>query len=673
MEYNELLTLANNCLDGNLVRHGYGGIAYSDILHEFVRSEKGKQQFEAMYDDQQLLALYVVALLPTCGKSSSIDFDVFNFEETILSLCLIPNYKDLLMKLLNGTMLLTDWITNTNSNNNDINIESEWIDEKVVSEKSKGKKKQQTEIKTKLLRLLICLLGPTDLVHLDRLWGGKRFPFLSSKKTELKKYILQFVSAVPAVPVPASSISPPKNNHLLSKHNRTPQKDGGTTKLFSPSMKSPLGKKPRRKSLLAITPPKTKSNRPTTFLQKLFSPSKNDRNKDAQHDHDAATTGSNNTIGNRHKISETVLEKNQEDDSNELHQSFETVYNRDKQLDIDTSFGNGGCDDDNDDDDDDGDKNFRIRSSMIACVGPKVITPTEEPDDYSNWESPTKKTTTTDAAAAAVSKSAHVSSSTSVAALAKSMFAPVAAATSTTAAATTIGNVEDFNVHSPTTCCERERKKNRFAGLLRGRASEYPTLIEGCQQFSDIKKAAREALTYLGYEDLIDVIINKKSQTVLNINGTIYVHIPETSTKKEFKKRNKELKWIDAMVNAASSGSISAEENKVLIAAELLEDPEVLKKFCEDLKIPAITGKLPWYKRLNETKWIDAMVNIASNGSLSAEEVKVLIAAELLKDPEVLKKFRKDLKIPDFTDKLPPHLQINLDYLEVLEANHSRN
>ena len=160
---------------------------------------------------------------------------------------------------------------------------------------------------------------------------------------------------------------------------------------------------------------------------------------------------------------------------------------------------------------------------------------------------------------------------------------------------------------------ERERKKNRFAGLLRGRASEYPTLIEGCQQFSDIKKAAREALTYLGYEDLIDVIINKKSQTVLNKNGTIYVHIPETSTKKEFKKRNKELKWIDAMVN------------------------------------------------------------IASNGSLSAEEVKVLIAAELLKDPEVLKKFRKDLKIPDFTDKLPPHLQINLDYLEVLEANHSRN
>ena len=598
MEYNELLTLANNCLDGNLVRHGYGGIAYSDILHEFVRSEKGKQQFEAMYDDQQLLALYVVALLPTCGKSSSIDFDVFNFEETILSLCLIPNYKDLLMKLLNGTMLLTDWITNTNSNNNDINIESEWIDEKVVSEKSKGKKKQQTEIKTKLLRLLICLLGPTDLVHLDRLWGGKRFPFLSSKKTELKKYILQFVSAVPAVPVPASSISPPKNNHLLSKHNRTPQKDGGTTKLFSPSMKSPLGKKPRRKSLLAITPPKTKSNRPTTFLQKLFSPSKNDRNKDAQHDHDAATTGSNNTIGNRHKISETVLEKNQEDDSNELHQSFETVYNRDKQLDIDTSFGNGGCDDDNDDDDDDGDKNFRIRSSMIACVGPKVITPTEEPDDYSNWESPTKKTTTTDAAAAAASKSAHVSSSTSVAAVAKSAFAaPVAAAISTTAAAATICNVEDSNDRNPTTCNERERKRNRFAGLLRERASEYPTLIEGCKQFNDIKKAAREAMTYLGYEDLIDVVINKKCPTLLNLNGNRYVRIPKTSTKQSFKQRNKEMKWIDTMINAASSGSLSADEVKALIAAELLKDPEVL-----DI----------------------------------ADDVKALIAVDMLKDPDVV-------------------------------------
>ena len=47
------------------------------------------------------------------------------------------------------------------------------------------------------------------------------------------------------------------------------------------------------------------------------------------------------------------------------------------------------------------------------------------------------------------------------------------------------------------------------------------------------------------------------------------------------------------------------------------------------------------------------MVNAASSDYLSAKENKVLISAELLKDPEVLKKFREDLKIPDITDKLP--------------------
>ena len=164
MEYNELLTLAINCLDG---QKRNDGVPHSDLLYEFMRDEKGKQQFEAMYEDQQLLALYVVALLPPNSKKNDIDLDTFNFEDTILSLCLSPKKKDLLMYYMNGTMLLTDSIQNSDSKNDNIDIEKRF-NEKFVAEKPKGKKKQQQEIKTKLLRLLICLLGPLDLVDLDK-------------------------------------------------------------------------------------------------------------------------------------------------------------------------------------------------------------------------------------------------------------------------------------------------------------------------------------------------------------------------------------------------------------------------------------------------------------------------------------------------------------------------
>ena len=60
MEYDELLTLVINCLDG---RGSYGGIAHIDFLYEFIHHEKGKQQFQKMYEDEQVLAMYAVALL----------------------------------------------------------------------------------------------------------------------------------------------------------------------------------------------------------------------------------------------------------------------------------------------------------------------------------------------------------------------------------------------------------------------------------------------------------------------------------------------------------------------------------------------------------------------------------------------------------------------------------
>ena len=66
------------------------------------------------------------------------------------------------------------------------------------------------------------------------------------------------------------------------------------------------------------------------------------------------------------------------------------------------------------------------------------------------------------------------------------------------------------------------------------------------------------------------------------------------------------MKWIDTMINAASSGSLSADEVKALIAAELLKDPEVL-----DI----------------------------------ADDVKALIAVDMLKDPDVVHLLRKHYPI----------------------------
>ena len=68
MEYNELLTLVINCFDGRSYDHE----ANPDILYEFMSSERGKQQFQNMYRDQQLLAMYAAALLRTTGKSNFI-------------------------------------------------------------------------------------------------------------------------------------------------------------------------------------------------------------------------------------------------------------------------------------------------------------------------------------------------------------------------------------------------------------------------------------------------------------------------------------------------------------------------------------------------------------------------------------------------------------------------
>ena len=45
--------------------------------------------------------------------------------------------------------------------------------------------------------------------------------------------------------------------------------------------------------------------------------------------------------------------------------------------------------------------------------------------------------------------------------------------------------------------------------------------------------------------------------------------MPKTTTKKSFKERNEDTKWIGRMINALSSseGSLSADEIKVLIAS----------------------------------------------------------------------------------------------------------
>ena len=167
-------------------------------------------------------------------------------------------------------------------------------------------------------------------------------------------------------------------------------------------MKSPSGKKQRS---IAVSPPKS-NDRSRTFLQRLFSsPGKTtDRNN---HDHcgDHASSSSNsirhdnnnNNNNNKnndddddtdHVIVETVLEGNEE--------HIEALYNHDKHLTVDTSFGKGCIDDAVDDDDGE----FRIHSTIDDTVRPKIITPIEEQDDFSNWQSQTKKTISTGVAAA---------------------------------------------------------------------------------------------------------------------------------------------------------------------------------------------------------------------------------------------------------------------------------
>ena len=95
----------------------------------------------------------------------------------------------------------------------------------------------------------------------------------------------------------------------------------------------------------------------------------------------------NNDDDTDHVIVETVLEGNEE--------HIEALYNHDKHLTVDTSFGKGCIDDAVDDDDGE----FRIHSTIDDTVRPKIITPIEEQDDFSNWQSQTKKTISTGVAA----------------------------------------------------------------------------------------------------------------------------------------------------------------------------------------------------------------------------------------------------------------------------------
>ena len=200
MEYNDLLTLEMKSLDG---RSNYGGIAHSNVLYEFMRTEKGKQQFRNMYEQQQVLAMYTVSLLRTTGNSSYIDFVAFNFEEILLSLCLKPCYKELLVKYLNGTMLFKQNDSSINDNNA---IVTEWFDEKAIVDKSNRKMNQQKEMKNKLLYIFICLVGSDRdaQLHLAKSWDGKKGIFVTQKKGLLKKYIIQLNTA-PASTIPTTT------------------------------------------------------------------------------------------------------------------------------------------------------------------------------------------------------------------------------------------------------------------------------------------------------------------------------------------------------------------------------------------------------------------------------------------------------------------------------------
>ena len=69
-----------------------------------------------------------------------------------------------------------------------------------------------------------------------------------------KNHVLRIIIAATAT----STSSSPKDKRM-PRHCRTLRKDDGT-KLFSSSMRTPLGKKPRRKNV-TITPPQSKSGR----------------------------------------------------------------------------------------------------------------------------------------------------------------------------------------------------------------------------------------------------------------------------------------------------------------------------------------------------------------------------------------------------------------------------
>ena len=562
MEYNELLTLVINCFDGRSYEDHF------DILYKFMLIENGKQQFQKMYQDQQMLAAYVAALLRTTGNSNCIDFDAFNFEEVLLELCLKPRYKDVLVNFLNGTMLLKEY---RSSDDNDT-IVREWFDEKEIADKSNRKKKQQNEIKTKLLYILISLLGTNkdDLTALAQNWDGKKYQFALNNKMKLKKYLLQLVSA-------ATTATPRKQ-----KHGRTPRKNDGST-LFSPSMKSPIGKKQRS---IAVSPPKSNKNRPRTLLQKFFSPGKNDTRNDDDDDSD------NNNNDTNHVIVETVLEENDE--------HIETMYNHNKHLTVDTSFGDGGCDDDDDDDDDDNDdhgEEFRIRSTVQG--GPNRVTPVDvddenESNNYSHWSSPTKKTTRTDAAAT-VSTPKSVTASASASASASAYEAALAAS---------IRLVDDYDVEDdnnalneanaltfiPSPKCRSPKKK-----LIKFKDQQkYPTLFNGCDTYADVPTALEEAFKYLGYESLWDTISGKETAPVLTLkskNGRHrkYVYVPVSSTQECFLSNANNKKWINHLIKTAGSDELSEDDVAAIMMVYLIKHhPDALQVVAEKLKIPQL-------------------------------------------------------------------------------------
>ena len=570
MEYDELLTLVINCFDG---RSSDGGIAHFDILYEFMCIEKGKQQFQNMYKDQQMLAAYAVALLRTTGNSNCIDFVTFDFKEALLSLCLKPCYKDLLVNYLNGTMSFKEYCSNNGNNNN--TIVQEWFDEREINVKSNRKKRQQNEIRTNLLYILISLLGTnkSDLTALAKKWDGKKYAFALNNKMKLKKYMLQFVPAATTATTP---------RRLLSKHSRTPRKnDGTTTPFFSPSMTSPLGKKQRS---MTVSP--LKSNR--TFLQKLFSPGKNDRNKDEHHDHDSSnnsinndnSSNNNNNITN-HVIVETVHEENEED--------IETIYNCDKHLTVDTSFGDGGGDDD--DDDDDGE--FRIRSTIQD--GPNRVTPID-------WSSPTKKTTTTPTTTTDAAASAYEA-----------------------ALAAAIHNVDDYGDEQdalneinattfyPSPKCKTPKKK---LGTFKNH-QKYPTLINGCDTYDDVPKALEEGFNLLGWSSIWESLQqNGKIAPVMIIkskNGRHkkYVYVPVSSTHELLLRNARNKGWIEQIMEVAGSGDLDEEKVAIAIVVYLIKHhPKTLEAVAKELKIPQlmVNGRMDTHTAA--AMWSEANVTV---------------------------------------------------------------